>query len=188
MYAHSTFNTLKNIIMALCLMMFFISCNHKNKDDILFNYKGKYPDESVENMVITMSEFGKTSFIVEAPLMNKYYSDSSYSDCPKGIRISSFTESGQKQAIITADYAIEKLNKSYKASKNVVIIDVIKGDTLYTDEITWDQQKRTIFSNSLVKQAKADGSIHYGDGFTADERFTHYTIVHPRGVMAGFDF
>ena len=76
----------------------------------------------------------------------------------------------------------------YKASKNVVIIDVLKGDTLRTEEIIWDQRRRMIYSNVLVKQTKADGSVNYGDGFEADERFTKYTIFHPRGEMAGLDF
>lgn len=174
--------------MASCLMMFFISCNPKNKEDILFSYHGKFPDESAENMSITMSEYGITSFILETPLLNKYYTDSVYSDCPKGIKITSFNEAGQRQAILTADYAFESRNKSYKASKNVVIIDMIKGDTLRTEELIWDKEKKQIYTNTLVKQSKADGSVHYGDGFFADERFSHYTIVHPRGVMAGFDF
>ncbi len=179
----------KNIITAFCLMMFFISCNtHKNKEPILYMYNGKFPDESAENMCITMSDSGKISFIVETPLMNRYYGDSAYTDCPKGVKIVSYNEHGLKQAILTADYACEIRAISYKASKNVVIIDVIKGDTLQTEEITWDKNARTITCNTLVKQSKADGSVNYGDGFTADDRFTKYTIIHPRGVMSGFEF
>lgn len=174
--------------MALCLMMFFISCTHKGKDSVLYEYQGKFPDESAQNMSITMSDSGRINFIVETPLMNRYYGDSSYTDCPKGVKVTSYNEWGQKQAILTADYACEIKGTTYKASKNVVIIDVVKGDTLRTEEITWNQGNKTISSNTLVKQSKSDGSVNYGDGFTADDRFTKYTIVHPRGVMSGFEF
>ncbi|MCQ2284186.1 MAG: hypothetical protein MJZ57_04730 [Bacteroidales bacterium] len=175
-------------MMALCLMMFFVSCGNRHKKVELLEYNGKFPEESAENMCITMSDGGKTSFIVKTPLMNSYAGDSVYSDCPKGITAISYNESGQKQAILTADYACIINNAVYRACNNVVIRDVIKGDTLETQEIIWDQRQRTIYSNVLVKQKKADGSVNYGDGFTADERFTKYTIIHPRGEMNGLDF
>lgn len=178
----------KNIIMALCLMMFFVACGNLHKKVELLQYDGKYPDESAENMSITISDAGVTSFIVITPLMNTYEGDSTYTDCPMGITAISYNENGQKQAILTADYACIINNTIYRASQNVVIRDVIKGDTLETEEIIWDQRQRTIYSNHLVKQKKADGSVNYGDGITADERFTKYTIIHPRGEMNGLDF
>ena len=159
----------KNIIMALCLMMFFVCCNHKDKNSGLLEYKGKFPD-------------------VKAPLFNTYRTDSTYMDYPEGITAISFTENGQQQAILTAKYACNINNSTYKASNNVVIVDIIKGDTLETEEIIWDQHQRKIYSNVLVKQTKADGSVNYGDGFEADERFTKYTIFHPHGEMVGLDF
>lgn len=186
---HPNFNHIaKNIIMAFCLMMFFASCNSDSKEKKLLEYEGKFPDESAENMVITMSDSGRTSFIVKAPLMNSYSGDSTYMDCPKGVTIISYNDYGQKQAILTAGYACAINNSLYKASNHVVICDLSQGDTLETEEINWDQRKQTIYSNVLVKQTKADGSVNYGDGFTADERFTKYTIIHPRGEMNGFDF
>lgn len=179
----------KNIIGFLCLMMFFVACHHTQKDSILYEYKGRYPDESAENMHIVMSNNGKLNFIIETPLLNRYNSSSEkYADCPQGIKILSYNEAGEQQAILTAKYAKELNNTTYKASKDVVIIDLIKGDTLRTEEITWDKLTHTIFSNTLVKQTKTDGSVNYGDGFTADDLFTHYTILHPRGEISGFDF
>ncbi len=178
----------KNIIMALCLMMFFVACNHKEKDSGLFEYKGKFPDESAENMELTVSDSGIVSFVVKAPMFNTYRTDSTYTECPDGITAISYTDYGSQQAILTAKYACNINNAMYRASDNVVIVDIINGDTLETEEIIWDQRRRIIYSNVLVKQKKADGSVNYGDGFEADERFTRYTIIHPHGEMAGLDF
>lgn len=178
----------KNIIMALCLMMFFVSCHKKDKETGLLEYKGKYPDEYAENIQLVVSDSGVVSFIVKAPIFNTYRTDSLYTDYPEGITAISYNEYGQKQAMLTADYACNVNNTKYRASKNVVIIDLIKRDTLETEEIIWDQRRKTIYSNVLVKQKKADGSANYGDGFEADERFTRYTIIHPHGEMAGLDF
>lgn len=174
--------------MALCLMMFFVACNSKEKNSGLLEYEGKFPDESAENVTLTVSDSGIISFIVKTPVFNTYRTDSSYVDYPKGITAISYTERGEQQAVLTAKYACNINNSMYKASKNVVIVDKIKGDTLETEEIIWDQRRKIIYSNVLVKQIKADGSINYGDGFEADERFTRYTIFHPHGEMVGLDF
>jgi hypothetical protein len=140
-------------------------------------------------MTITVSDSGRTSFIVNTPILNHYNSgDTSYMDCPEGILITSFNDFGRKQAVITAGYACQINNNLFKATDNVIIYDLISGDSVITDEVIWDQRRRNIYSTKSVKQVKRDGSVNYGDGFEADERFTRYTIIHPHGEMVGYDF
>jgi len=67
-----------------------------------------------------------------------------------------------------------------EASKNVVIIDLIKQESILTEKIIWDKMNKRIFSDVEVTQIKADGTINNGDGFESDERFTKYTIIYPR--------
>lgn len=169
-------------------MMLFAACKSSENKSELFEYKGKYPDESAQNMMITVSDSGRTSFIVNTPMFNRYNGDTSYVDCPEGITIISFNDYGRKQAIITAGYACQINNNLFKATDHVVIYDIINGDSVITDEVIWDQRRRSIYSTKSVKQVKRDGSVNYGDGFDADERFTKYTIIHPHGEMSGYDF
>jgi hypothetical protein len=169
-------------------MMLFAACKSSSNKSELFEYKGKFPDESAQNMTITVSDSGRTCFIVNTPMFNRYSGDTSYVDCPEGITIISFNDYGRKQAIITAGYACQINNNLFKAIDNVVIYDIINGDSVITDEVIWDQRRRSIYSTKSVKQVKRDGSVNYGDGFDADERFTKYTIIHPHGEMSGYDF
>ncbi|MCR4827185.1 MAG: LPS export ABC transporter periplasmic protein LptC [Bacteroidales bacterium] len=170
-------------------MMLFAACKSKNNNSQLLEYDGKFPDESAENMTITVSDSGTTIFIVSTPILNRYNSsDTAFVDCPEGITITSFNDYGHKQAVITAGYACQINNNLFKATDNVVIYDLSNGDSVITDEVIWDQRQRSIYSTKSVKQVKSDGSINYGDGFNADERFTRYTIIHPHGEMVGYDF
>ena len=170
-------------------MMLFAACKSKHNNIQLLEYDGKFPDESAENMTITVSDSGTTVFIVSTPILNRYNSsDTSFVDCPEGIVITSFNDYGHKQAIITAGYACQINNNLFRATDNVVIYDLSNGDSVITDEVIWDQRMRRIYSTKMVKQIKRDGSINYGDGFNADERFTRYTIIHPHGEMTGYDF
>ena len=180
---------IKSIIIASCIMMLFAACKSNNKNTQLLEYNGKFPDESAENMTITVSDSGRTIFIVNTPILNRYNGeDSSFVDCPEGILITSYNDYGHKQAIITAGYACQVNNNLFRATDNVVIYDLSNGDSVITDEVIWDQRRRSIYSTKAVKQIKRDGSINYGDGFDADERFTKYTIIHPHGEMVGYDF
>ena len=179
---------IKSIITAACVMMLFAACKSRSSNTKLLEFEGKYPDESAENITITVSDSGRTVFIVNTPMLNRYNGDTAYTDCPKGIKITSFDDFGQKQAIITANYACQINNNLYRATDNVIIYDIVNGDSIITDEVIWDQRMRTIYSTKQVKQVKQDGSVNYGDGFDADERFTKYTIIHPHGEMVGYDF
>jgi len=179
----------KSIVTTLLVMMLFAACKDKESHTKLLEFEGKFPDESAENMTITVSDSGRTAFIVNTPMLNRYDNpDTSYTDCPKGIAITSFNDYGHKQAIITANYACQINNNLFKATDNVIIYDLSSGDSVITDEVIWDQRKRSIYSTKSVKQIKGDGSVNYGDGFEADERFTKYTITHPHGEMVGYDF
>ena len=175
---------LKNTIFIVIGMVFFISCSDDFKKIAPKEYNGKFPDESATDIEIVFSDSGRTSFILYAPLLNKYLIDKPYMDCPKGITITSFDNEGNKQSVLTADYAIsEDKSERMEASSNVVIRDLIKHETIETEIIIWDKKHKRIYSESEVRQIKADGTINIGDGFDADERFTKHTIQNPRGEM-----
>lgn len=183
MFLRRRYGLFLNIIAPLILLIFSVACGDHYKQVELEEFDGKFPDESSENMVITFSDSGQTSFVIKTPLMNRYSEDTNYFDCPKGITVISYNEAGEQQAILTADYAVGINNSIYQASENVVIHDIIQDETIETEQIIWDQRGKKIYSVVLVKQTRADGSVNWGDGFVADERFTKYTITHPRGEM-----
>ncbi len=176
-------HTLKSIIVALCAIVLFFSCGSKNNRIEVYEYNGKYPDESAKDIELVMSDSGVISFILYAPVMNKYIGDSSYMDFPEGIKIISFSN-GEQQSVLTADYAIsEEREGRMEAHKNVVITDLKKHESIKTEELIWDKATKEIYSNVAVKQIKADGTINTGDGFNADERFTKYVVFRPRAQV-----
>lgn len=167
----------------------FISCGTQefSKNELL-EYDGKFPDESTQNVEITFSDSGRVSFEITAPLLNKYNGDNSYMDCPEGIRIISYDVNGEKEAILTAEYAIsEERTQRMEANTHVVITNVKNGDTLKTEKIIWDKGSKRIHSDVEVRQIRSDGTVNIGDGFDADERFTKYTVRNPRGEIIADD-
>lgn len=173
----------------LALGVIFVSCKQeefsKNK---LLSYHGKYPDESAEDLHLTYSDSGRLNFEIRTPILNKYYGDHTYMDCPEGIEIISYDVFGNPEAVMKADYAINaERDMRMEAQKNVVITNLKKGDTIFTEKIVWDKRFRRIYSDVPVRQVRADGTIYNGSGFDADERFTHYTVRNPRGEIIADD-
>ena len=166
-------------------VMFFCicSCSSNSKKIEMLEYDGKFPDESMRNIEIIMSEEGEITFTMYAPLMNKYYGENSYTDFPEGITISSFSN-GDKQSTLTADYAImEEVTQRYEAQRNVVIVNLVKEESILTEKIIWDKINKRIYSDVEITKIKADGTIDKGDGFESDEKFTKYSIKNPRGEI-----
>lgn len=165
-------------------MVLFVACGDGFKKVSLLEFDGKFPDESAKDMVLIFSDSGIINYIIEVPVLNKYFGEHPYMDCPRGITITSYNESGEKQSRLTANYAISYDNEMrMEASKNVVITDLVKNESIETEQIIWDKKNRKIYSNVEVRQKKADGTVNIGDGFDADERFTKYSVWNPRGEM-----
>ena len=170
-------------------MLFLFSCQHEIPKNELLEYNGKQPDESSTDIEIIFSDEGIKSFVLTAPILNTYsptdeHPELNYMDCPEGIKIISYDEDGNEQSILTADYAISEQHKrTMEARHNVVVTNLIKNETIETEQIIWDKGSKKIFSNVEVKQIKADGTVNYGDGFEADEKFTKYVVWNPRGEV-----
>ena len=179
---------LKNIVkntLFLAFGVFFVSCGTQEfSKNQLLEYDGKFPDESANDVAITFSDSGRVSFEIFAPMLNKYNGDYPYMDCPEGIKIVSYDAGGEKEAVLTSEYAIREENtQRMEARTNVVITNVKNGDTLKTEKIIWDKGSKRIYSDVEVRQIRADGTVNIGDGFDADERFTKYTVRNPRGEI-----
>lgn len=177
---------IKNILLNT-LFFCMLACSPHSKQVTVLEYDGKFPDESARNIEIVMSEEGQITFTLYAPLMNKYFGEKSYTDFPEGILVSSYTN-GEKHSTLTAGYAInEEFTQCMEARNNVVIVDLIKQESIITEKIIWDQKKKRVYSDVKITRIKADGTIDMGDGFESDEKFTKYSIRKPRGEFIAED-
>ena len=183
------FYKLRNSVLFCLIVLLFLSCSSDNfKKSVLLEFDGKFPCESAKNIEITISDSGIVNFKLYAPVMNKYNDDNPYIDFPQGITITSYS-GGEKQSVLTADYAIsEEYPQRMEAIKNVVITDLQKNESIKTEHIIWDKQNKRIYSEVEVTRIKEDGTIDYGDGFESDERFTKYAIKKPRMEMLTTEF
>jgi hypothetical protein len=65
-------------------------------------------------------------------------------------------------------------------AENNVIATNSRGQKLFTEQLTWDKEKHTIYTDKKVKVV-TEGKILFGDGLTSDESFDNWEITNPTG-------
>jgi LPS export ABC transporter protein LptC len=161
--------------------IFLSSCENDIKVVNDLNFKDTMPIETIKNMEMIYSDSGKIQYKVISPIVNRYKSNESYDEFPKGLTILVYDSLLQVKSSLRANYAIHFIKKEIVEGKNDVVI-VSKLETINTEHIVWNHKIRSVYSDVFVKRTNKDGVL-YGDGFDADETFSKYTIRNPRGTF-----
>lgn len=103
---------------------------------------------------------------------------------PKGVEVNMYNEQGVKTTNLRADSGrYEKNIRIYKAYGNVVVINLEQQQTVYTDQLNWDQNKREISTEDSIKIVTPK-ELLYGIGMVSNDEFSKYRITKPTGVFA----
>lgn len=102
---------------------------------------------------------------------------------PKGVEVNMFDEQGLRTTNLRADSGrYEKNIRIYRAYGNVVVVNMEQQQTLYTDQLNWDQNKREIFTEKNIKIVTPK-ELLYGVGLISNDVFSKYKITKPTGVI-----
>ncbi len=140
------------------------------------------PTQKIENMRVVQFSKGIASFIVEAPLMERYTEvEIPYDVFPQGVKMRGFTPEGVLETLIVADYAkhvIKEAEEIWEAHGNVVINNYIKGEKMETDTLYWNKLNKRIYTHTWVKLTTPDLFMQ-GYGMESDEMARNAVIKQP---------
>lgn len=134
---------------------------------------------TAKNSEIIYTENGHVKVKIIAP-STKYFqsSDEPYTEFPEGITVYNFTDSMVIESELTSKYAILYDKKGLWSASNNVVAKNSKGEVLNTEHLYWDRNKKTIYTDDMVKITTADG-VQYGEGLVSDESFNSWEIKKP---------
>lgn len=167
-----------------CILL-LMSCggNDIEKVNILTQSKSSLPIETGKNVFINYTDSGITRAKVYAPLMKRYANDErNETEMPSGIKVFFFNRNRRIESSLKARYAIRREREHTMIARNDVILVNVKGDTLRTEELIWDERKQTIFSNKYVR-ITTPTEIITGVGFESNAEFTRYKINQISGTF-----
>jgi LPS export ABC transporter protein LptC len=147
------------------------------------NYDSVATKETAENVVIEYTDSGLLKAKITTPLMLgvKKIKDP-YIEMPKGIHVDFFGKDSKIESYLTAEYAISYTNKKIIIVRRKVEVLNIKGDTLNTEEMVWNQNTGRIVSDKFVV-IKTKTQTIWGDGMSSDQTFTDWEITNVRGTI-----
>ncbi len=176
-------NHLRYVLIAGILTMFLTACNDDDlkKASSISSTKVSLTKDRTLGAELIYSDSAKVKAKGYAPILDKVTpaNGSPYNEMPKGVKIDFIDENLLSKGSITSDYAINKeAERLTTFKKNVTVVN--ESMTFTTEELVWDENKKSFFSPSGTVRFK-DGSILNGAQFTAPQDFSTYTISQPSG-------
>lgn len=171
---------------AIVAMATLFSCKNDISEVARVNQPDTLPSMYAREVKIAESEAGRIKYNLTAPILKRYESNQgAVIKFPEGFKVV-FYDSLQPDKIrteITAEFGINnEAKKTMEASKNVIVINHLKGEKLNTEHLVWDQNTKKVYSEKFVTITTPD-KILYGEGMESDEKFERWSIKKPRGEM-----
>jgi LPS export ABC transporter protein LptC len=166
--------TLKILYAALFIGCFFLFSCENDRGEV--NKMGKRDinnKEEATDVKINYTVGGKTKTIVTAPLMVHVSDTAPFYEFPNTLYAEFYNLQAEKETILTANYGTYKeLANIIYLRDSVKIINLIKKDTIYCEDLYWDSKRigQEFYTSKKVRIRQPDGQyLNLAAGMEADQ-------------------
>ena len=141
------------------------------------------PDIIGHNVEMLYSDSARLQAKLITPLVKQFESAKDARDeFPKGLHVWLYEKTGELNAEITANWARHDIKTDlWEAQSNVVLTNV-EGRKLETEQLFWDQQKGTVYSEKYTKITESNGNMYSGESFKAKQDLSEYQLFNKSGI------
>lgn len=169
-------------LMAL-LAVFAAGCRKEKQSIASIDGVEDIPSMTTRDVETLISDSGYTRYKITAPLWLIY--DNVYNPkwrFPEGLDMQKFDLNMVPDARILCDSATYFSDKKLWRLDGNVRMKNAAGDKFLTRQLFWNQNTRTIYSDSFIHIERTDRILE-GFGFTSDEQMSSYSIRKPSGIF-----
>lgn len=178
----STPSHVSRLTFCILACAFFVSCENDVEKVNQFNERKPNIEEAF-NIESYLSQGGHQRAKLVAPYMKRFMLDTSYLEFPRSLHVNFFDSAGKVESQVNALYGKYLETQSKVFLRDSVVAFNVKGDTLRTPDLWWDQNTRKFYTDKVVRFKSASKIIYGGKGFEADQDLSHYTIFRPTGII-----
>jgi LPS export ABC transporter protein LptC len=180
--------TNKNIIAFFLLLFFlhlFFSCENKMSEVKALTTKLDLTEEGY-NITSYLSLGGKLKAKLTAPFMTRSDKDSQMLEFPKSLQVIFYNDSTKEESYLFAKYGRHLGSKNLVFLKDSILFYNRAGDTLWTNELWWDQNKAQIYTDKRVKIKRSNEQVTIGaNGMNSKQDMSDLQVF---GVMPDSSF
>ncbi len=170
-------------VAGLGLALLLAGCQAKDKEAKPVVYTG--PLVETENVLTLLSDSARLHIRLTSPLEQRFEnSDILY---PKGVTVTFYDKPG-KQVINTLVAKWGKFDNAqqlYIMRGAVKVANVPQQQTLDTEELFYNRAKQKIYTDSaMFVRIQTPTEVLTGNGLTANQDFSRYGILQPKGVFS----
>ena len=181
METHKIYN-IKNGVIAFAMTLFF-SCTNNFEEVKKIGVSENEPQGVGVNINVIRTDSGRVAANLISPKLYDFENRKfAYSEFPEGVTLHIFDELEQKTTIIS-DYAIIYSETDVIDMQGNVVVSTHEGDSLFADQLFFDQKKEWLFTNLPVK-FKSKDYLTKGKGFDSDRDFTKAEVLEISGLFA----
>lgn len=159
-----------------------LSCeNDVKKIDALF--KNRAAIEEAFKVETFLSQSGQVKAKLTSPYMMIVHGDSPYIEFTRTLHVDFYSDSVTIESILDARYAkYFQYNSMVLLKDSVVVVNKNNRDTLRTNELWWDRDKREFRTDKPVQIHQVDKTI-FGQGLWGLQDFSKYSLDTITGIV-----
>jgi len=170
-----------NIVTALAVTMFF-SCKSNLDEVSKIGVSENEPIGVAEGINLKRTDSGRVTANLISPKMLDFSNrDFAFNEFPDGVILYLFDENNEKSTVI-ADYAIIYEKTGLIDMQGNVILASHSKDTLYAEQLFYDQEREWLFTNQPVTFRTGTDMIN-GKGFDSDINFNEAQVLEIDGII-----
>ena len=174
-------NSIICMVTVLTVTMFF-SCKDNFKEVQKIGLLSDKPITEAENINTKYTDSGRLkSHLISSKMLDFSNRAFSFVEFPQGINFTIYDEKGNKNNVI-ADFAMIYNDTDLIDLKGNVVVTTHSNDTLFTEQLFYDQKREWMFTNEPVKFRQKDQIIN-GNGFDANKDFTIANVLEYSGTI-----
>ncbi|WP_100614186.1 LPS export ABC transporter periplasmic protein LptC [Confluentibacter citreus] len=174
-------HTILNIVTVITVTMFF-SCKDNFKEVQKIGISENEPIGVADTINLKYTDSGRVKAILISSKMLDYGNrDFPFTEFPEGIYLEVFDEDNNK-SVVVADYAISYSQTDILDLQGNVKLSTSKKDTLFAEQLYYDQRQEWLFTNKPVTFKIGFDKIN-GTGFNSNSKFTNAEVLEVNGII-----
>lgn len=160
----------------------FFSCKDNFKEIQNIGILDSGPLSIAENINTKYTDSGKLKSILISPKMLNFSNrEFAFYEFPVGINLTLFDEDNNESNVVS-DYAIIYDQTDIIDLRGNVVLTTHSKDTLYAEQLFYDQKTEWLFTNSPVRFVTSERIIN-GNGFDSNKDFTQAHVLETTGII-----